>query len=236
MRVDLTLKPDGEGMGFKVLDDPEDSNITQAELRRRLDASEVGEQLRPSLLAVRGILVCLLKHAELPDDLQHSLLLLDQLTKYALVADMVEQDKHIVDSEFRRQILAMQRILAGEVPRGKDGLRVTDGVFQAAVIQLIEERQVTFASARPEERSRVAEDVCAEICRLTGRIPGVAIVSEALEVASRRGRPLGSPNGAPPARGKDEVYNDLLGEIGIPAASPEALKKQRARGGKSGDT
>lgn len=236
MRVELVHESDGEGMGFKVLDDPEDSNIDEAELRRRLDASEVGEELGPSLLAVRAILVNLLARALLPDDVKHSLLLLDQLTKYALVVDMVQQGKHIVDSEYRRQILAMQRILAGDVRRGKDGLRVTDGVFQAAVIQLIEERQATFASARPEERSGIVESVCAEICRLTGRTPGVAIVGEALDVASRRGRPRGTPNGGSPMRGKDDVFNDLLREIGLGSSSSEGLKRQRKRGGRRGDT
>lgn len=234
MRVELTYDSDGKGMGFKVLDDPEDANISPTEMRRRLDASEVGAQLRPSLLAVRGILVNLLaSQANLQDDVQHSLLLLDQLTKYALVVDMVEQDKEIVHSEYRRQILAMQRILAGDVLRGKDGLRVTDGVFQAAVIQLIEERQPTFASAEPERRGSITEDVCGEIHRLAGSAPSAAIVGEALAVAGRKGRPRGTHNGGSPGRGKDDVFNDLLREIGLASSSSEGLKKQRK---KRGDT
>jgi hypothetical protein len=230
----VTFDPDGEGIDFELLEDPEDMAVTQEELRRRLDAPDVGEELGPSLLAARGIIARLLANAQLPDDVTYTLTLIDQSIRYAMIVDVVAGQKDVVKSEYRRKVLSMQRILAGDAPIGKGGIRVTDGVFQAVVVRLLESRHADFDAASSEQRLNVVEDVARQIFLLAGRAPSVGITSEALAIAGLKGRPYGTRNGLPTGRGKDQVYNELLREIGLASASVDGLKKQRKRSGKGG--
>jgi hypothetical protein len=235
VKFEITHHPDGS-VGFKSLDPPGVEQVSASELTKRLRADGVGESLEPSLAAVRGIVGRLLEQSELPDDVKHTLALIDQSSKNALIANLVQGDKAVLASEYRRQILSMQLMLAGDVPIDKRGIYVTDGIFQNVVIRLLEARQADFAAAQLEQRAAIVEEVAKQIFLLVGRTPDNALTEEALEVTGLTGRPTGSRNGGLPQRGKFEIYNDLLREIGFHAASAEALKKQRKRGNKRGDT
>ncbi len=232
MKFTVALRQDA--VEFEIHDQPgaDAEKVDDDELRRRLGAPHVGEQLQPSMSVVRAIVGRLLQHPELPDDVKHTLALLDQAAQLALVAAFVEQNVRVVASEYRRKILLAQRLLAGDVPLGKNGIHVDDGTCQVAVTRLLEQRHRDFESAPgAAERSLVVEQVAEAIFWVVGAAPSVALIREALEVAGRKGRPRGSLR----ARSKNEVFNDLLREIGLGAASPEALKVQRKRRRRSGD-
>ncbi len=232
MKFTLTLRNDV--IDFEIHDQPgaDAEKVDDDELRRRLAAPRVGGELRPSLVAVRAIVGRLLQSAALADDVRHTLVLIDQAAQHALVVALVEAQTKVIASEYRRKVLLAQRILAGDVPLGKNGIHVDEGICQFVVTRLLEERHADFKNAvGAAERSLLAQQVAEAIFYLVGARPSVALVGEALEVAGRKGRPQGTRR----ARSKNEVFNELLREVGLAAASAEALKAQRKRRRKSGD-
>ena len=74
--------------------------MSAEELQKRLATEGFGEELKPSLSAVRGIVARLLERPDLPADVKHTLVLIDQSSKHALIANHVEAGRNVVESEY----------------------------------------------------------------------------------------------------------------------------------------
>lgn len=206
--------------------------VNEVELERRLRHPGVGKDLAPSLRVVSGIVSTLLGARRQLDDVAHTLALIDQAVQHALVADHVEADRPVVESEYRRKVLLAQRILAGDVVLGQNGLHVNDGHLQIAVTRHVEDQAGRFAASDPDGHAYISNSVASCVFHTTGKRPPLNLVTEALVAASRKGRPRGKVQKHLPTRGKNEVLNDLLRSVGCSASSPAALKHQRTRAAK----
>jgi hypothetical protein len=231
MQFTIDILPDGKTLEFQILDRPgiDVENVDADELGRRLGASGVGAELLPSISAIRGIVARLWERSDLSDDVRLTLALLDQVSQIVIVVNFVESQRTIVWSEYRRKVLAVLRILAGAVPLGKGRITVTDGVFQAEIIRVLETYGASFNGASSEDRSKIVEEVMEEIFWLAGTRPGRALTAEALVFAGRKGgAPRGPRKRGATKRGKNDAFNELLRGVGFPSTA-EGVKSQRKR-------
>lgn len=210
--------------------------IDTHELRRRLEAPGVGLKLMPSVSAIRGIVGTLVRRGDLQDDVKHTLVLLDQCCQAAAAADIAEAAP-VVESEYRRKVLAAQRIMAGDVPVGKRGVSVPDGVIQTAIASLLEASHADYEAATGKDRQRVVERVVDGIFFFSGSRPSKSTTEETLRVIGRKGRPPGPRLPAGVTRtSKNETINKLLAEVGL-GSTPQGVgtrsKRHRKKAGLS---
>lgn len=238
MEFRVVLKKSGDRT-FQVLDQAgvDMERVDPEELRRRLHADGVGVDVQASIGAIRAIAGALVDRPELPEDVKHTLVLLDLAAQNAFVANIVEKATTVRKSEFRKKVLRAQRILAGDAPLGQNGIHVEDGAIQRFIMALLDSEQVGFTSASAEHQERAVARVQEIIYYVQGSRPEAALIREALLLGGHKGRPKRVPKGQPARRAWEEIYNDLLRTIELAATTPDALKMLKKRGKKKkGDT
>ena len=233
----VTIKTDGTVV-TDFGDDKPGAVMTDEVLSDRLRDPQVGADVLSSMRAVLAIVGRLRARRSVSADVDHTLGLISKAASAAMGAHCATITGRPIESEYTRDVLAAELVLDGKATRGKRDVHVEDSLWQQKVVAALDSEQVSYTKASSVERPAIIARTRESIFGITGRRPSEAMTREALEAQRRKpGRPRGrkgsklkkDPSAGRLTRPELVVYCDLLREIGLESASPEALDKARRR-------
>jgi hypothetical protein len=240
--VILNITLDGEGrvsIEFGPDVDPAESEevFSEADLADALGDPRIGRELGVSMRAIHMVAAMLRRQSALHPAVREALGLVDDASQATFVTNLAAATGELQDSSFTRAVRDAGHILQGRGDPDRRGTHVELGDWQNDILDRLDELRPRFSAAGPEERALLVEEARGAVFAVAGRTPGAPITEEALATSkSKGGAPKKEPRStrrrnpvAKKKRGYYDVLSDLLREVGLGAASPDALAKARER-------
>lgn len=200
------------------------------ELLQQLRRDRVGGDLGLAMQVVRGLTGDLREDRTRSARTTNALLLVQEAAELVSMLGLVDslggQCEGNLD-DVNRRVAAARRLLAGFVSGGCRDLRLPEGDQAVLAHHILERGHVTFMSAKTaDERAEVVAAACSAMFGVFGREPNRNLLTEALGIPFRRGRPS--------ARGRVPVMVDLFRGLGLDTTATgvqRMLARARSRPG-----